>query len=250
MARDFDGDTDRIDYTRVWNPQGDPFSISFWVYRVGSNEYYYFFHVGQDNSNFGFVIGTPGSEGDGQLRLYRRGATACERTSVSATLGTNTWTHIVMTHDGTFTDYTTMHIYKDGTEVSYTSGANGVTEVSYTATNWSIGGRDYSDDRCLYGRLAEMAIWDRVLTTGEKDALAVGYSPLFFVNGMRGHWPLIRHQMDVFNGDAGTLDGTTVIEHVPTILYPAQHPIVPFQEIVGGERGTGRGVLRGVSRGI
>jgi hypothetical protein len=223
MARGFDDLTDRIDYTALWNMAGSAFSISFWTYRTQTTQDGYFFSRGEDDASVGFSIWHRGSGiGAGSLELYRPGSgNSCRRWSDAGELPANAWHNVIMTHDGTFTDGTTIHIYVDNSEVSYGGSGDGtLTEATYAATYWPIGGRYHDDLRNYGGRICEMAIWNRVVNDGERGALAARYSPEFFQNGIQAYWRLVRGTLDRVNGDYGTLDGTSVVDH-PPMRYPA-----------------------------
>lgn len=255
MARSFNDSTDRIDYTATWNPSGAAISLAFWAYRTQGAEDSYFWTRGVDDSSVGIAFWHRGSGvGQGTIELYRPGSgTSFRRTAVTGSLPASAWYHVIFTHDGTFTDKTTASIYIDGSEVSYDTGADGSgTEDSYGATYQCIGGRYYDDARNWGGYLAEMATWNRVITAGERAALAARYSPRFFMNGIKGYWPLVRDTIDPIHGDYGTLDGTAVVAH-PPIIYPApMYFAAPAIQAAGlaGQRGVLRGVGRGVMRGV
>lgn len=83
---------------------------------------------------------------------------------------------MIITWDGVFTAFTGIHIYKNGTEVSYSNGINGATETTHSGS-WSLGGRIYDDTRMFNGKLCQVGVWDRVITAGEIANLAAGYSP-------------------------------------------------------------------------
>jgi hypothetical protein len=53
-----------------------------------------------------------------EITLRIAGATALMQTSVSASITTNFWSHVLVTGDGT-TNYTGLHIYVNTAEVSY-----------------------------------------------------------------------------------------------------------------------------------
>jgi hypothetical protein len=219
MAYEFDGSTDRVDWTNTWNPYQNACSVSVWIY-PRSTSTGYITNLGESDDSAGVLIRLYDDE---HIIWLRSGATSKYRGSLGGGVSLNTWAHLVGRDPATdFGDYTEMTIYKDGTEVSYSSGnsQNGVTESQFTGVH-SVGGMKYDDSRCFDGYVCEYAMWDRVITISEKDALAKGYSPLFFPAGLRFHVPLIRPAIDVLSGNYGTLDGTTVVPHPPDILYPA-----------------------------
>lgn len=65
----------------------------------------------------------------------------------------------------------------------------------------------------MNGRLAELAIYNRVLTQAEATMHANGMSCLKFPRGLIFYAPLIREVHDIVGGLTGTITGTTVSDH-------------------------------------
>lgn len=220
MARSFNGSTDRIDWANNWDSQGQALSICAWVYLVDTTTNMYLFHHGSDNSTTGWLLSHKGDIATGVMQFWKNGSTALRRQTASGTIPTGQWTHLIATHDGTFTDASTVGMYVDGSEATYNDPQNGVSENSFVADNWSVGGRDYDDNRNWGGYVAEVAIWNRVISADEIKALSKGNSPLLFPGSIKFYVSLMRDTEDMINGVSATLDGTAVIEH-PRIIYPA-----------------------------
>src|SRR3990167_4810300 len=142
MARDFNGSTDRIDWASIFTTSGQAKTVSLWT-------------------NLDSATGFNASAG--------------------GTITTGVWIHILFHDDGSLTG-ANIHIYMNGTEVTYASNGNTVTETAASGS-WSVGGRKDTDTINLNGRIAEVGVWNRELSTGEITALARGYSPMFFSNG-------------------------------------------------------------------
>jgi hypothetical protein len=67
-------------------------------------------------------------------------------------------------------------VYQNGSSVSLTlTGA--IDYTTGTATNWAVGNRNSDKARNWDGDLAEFAVWDLILTSGEFASLASGASP-------------------------------------------------------------------------
>src|SRR3990167_8038264 len=191
MARDFNGSTDRIDWASIYTPGANPITVAAWVYfdTVTPATPQYIWHVGTNTNTPSFAMMT-GTSGD--IRVFVSCATTSQvRPSANSTLSISVWTHLLFTWDGTLTDATTIHIYKNGAEVSYATSTNGVGAMLSTAGSWSIGGRISDDTRNLNGRIAEIATWNRVLVAGEIASLANAYSPLFIPSGLKYYADLI-----------------------------------------------------------
>lgn len=65
----------------------------------------------------------------------------------------------------------------------------------------------------MNGRLAELAIYNRVLTQAEATMHAAGFSCRNFPRGLIFYAPLIREVHDIAGGLTGTITGTTVSDH-------------------------------------
>ena len=152
--------------------------------------------------------------------LFRAGWTASgsdyriDAAAGSYTLNQNAWNSIIYTWDNILDD-----------DFLY---INGVLEASSTASlaTWDTTGRvkyigNYDAAALDWrGRIAELAIWPRVLTAGERAIYDAGFCPLL-VPGGKGtfYWPLIRGLGDRWGGNTGTASGATVADHAP-IIYP------------------------------
>ena len=139
-------------------------SISAWVYDTGGTVTQYIVTKNDGGDGWGtFYIRSAK-----QLGFNRDGATDMVSRSVE-TISGSTWTHVLATWDGTFTDATTVHLYINGTEVTYGLQTNGASIVT-NAQNWHIGqsGEPLSP---FSGSITEVATWNRVLTSGEIASL-------------------------------------------------------------------------------
>ena len=125
---------------------------------------------------------------------------------------------LLVTWDGSL-NATGINIFLDGIEAAYSlpedgSGARTNNDASpFTVGNNSAGSRSFD------GRIAEVAVWNRVLSAGERSGLAKGYSALHYLRGLMSAPGLIRNPTCPITGVSGTLTGTTVVAH-PRIIYP------------------------------
>jgi hypothetical protein len=90
------------------------------------------------------------------------------------------------------------------------------------------------------GKIGCWAVWDLTnwegATASDKGdtfesiipALAKGYSPLFWRNGLIGHFPLIRGLKDVVSGVTLTANGATVSADHPRIISPMSPMVQSF----------------------
>jgi len=222
-SRDFNGSTDRIDWSNVFNPAGGAISVSMWVNLDRVNTDQYLLHVNVGAETIGMHLSNLGSTtGSGSVQFNRKGTTTLLRYSATSVLSTGVWTNIIATHDGTFNDYTKIHIYKNGTEVTYSGGTNGATETALTGS-WNLGARSQDDARNTDGQIAQVGVWNRVLSSGEISDLTAGDSPdlaapsnlLFYFKGNTDSL-----YNSVSGGSQGTADGTTYVSSGPEIVYP------------------------------
>jgi len=211
MARDFNGSTDRIDYPSAFDTTGQPITISMWVWfddsAPAANEY--LFNSASSGGGTGTILFQETGI-DRSLVFFRLGSTAKTRGTGSAAFSTGTWTHVLATCDGVMTTGSSAHIYINGT-VFDDASANGATETTANS-GFQLGGRSSDDARNFDGRIAEVGVWNRVVSAGEIAALAKGFPPDHFPYLLEFHDPLIRAAGNR-RGGAATLDGTTVIEH-------------------------------------
>jgi len=229
-SRDFNGTTDRIDWANFYSSAGVPISISAWIYSDG---------VADTNSDYICQIQNTGDAAYGtvfytrttiagqcrQIGFTANGATDILRISNEFADIVGSCHHVLVTFDGTFTDATKIHIYLDNTELTYAVSTNGVTEDAH-AGKFCIGGRTYDDARNFDGKIAQVGVWNRVLTAGEIADLAAGYAPdlaaasdlLFYFKGNTSS--LVATPPS--GGSTGTADGTTSVTGVgngPSIVY-------------------------------
>lgn len=223
MARSFNGSTDRIDYGNPGNLANSALTMAAWVYPTTLNITWDLILSMQNaaNSEAAIVMSTDGSVNTGSLELLREFATSYKYRARygSGELTTGSWQHVCVTSDSG-ASAANMECYVDGAVPGSTttdeSGSSGQTAASGTTC---LGGGTWTDAYCFGGRIAEAALWNRVLSADEIAALAKAFSPLFFRNGLKFYVPCVRAAIDVVAGKTPTYDGTSVVSH-PRILYP------------------------------
>jgi len=100
---------------------------------------------------------------------------------------------------------------------------NGATEDAH-AGKFCMGGRTYDDARNFNGKIAQVGVWNRVLTAGEIANLAAGYAPdLAAASGLQFYFKGNTSSLvAVPPTSTGTADGTTSVTGVgngPSIVY-------------------------------
>ena len=143
------------------------------------------------------------------------------------TLNQNAWNSIIYTWDDTENDD---YLYING--VLEASSAD--TLVTFGSTGAKIIGNYNGATLDWRGRIAELAIWPRVLTTAERAIYDAGFCPLLIPGGKGTfYWPLIRGLGDRWGGNTGTASGATVATHAP-IIYPKRPQLITLTAAAGG----------------
>jgi hypothetical protein len=182
-----------------------------------------------DESTTSGELFTLGTTAAGQLRAIAK-TTAGGGTGIATSTGTytaNSWHHAA----GTFASSTLREIFLNGTggdtnttTVSFPTGLDGI-RIGI------VGGVAPGD--AFDGDLAEVAVWNVVLTDAEIQALANGASPNYIRRGaLVGYWPVWSDSIgEDFTASGNTLTntGTTAANHVYGSRYvPMPHSRVFF----------------------
>jgi hypothetical protein len=219
MARDFDGLTDRIDYPNVFDSDGVARTFAAWVNLDNLNNDYIVINIGTGSNGSGDRMQYDSSPSGSCRQQREAGGTdpAKWRFGVGG-VTSGVWTHLCTTSDSN-ADAAGMECYVNGAIPGSVGSQGGGTENAHSGL-YSIGGRNSDDTKNLPGLIAEVGVWDRVITTDEINALVKGFSPLHFRRGLRAYYKLIgRKDIDIVGGGTPTYDGTSIIEH-PRIIYP------------------------------
>lgn len=221
MARDFDGATHRIDYTAPQSPVTAQ-TFGMWVYpHTFTTPARYFFNIHQSgDSGLGcFLAALTGPPFELVFQVVA-GLFPELYKAATVSISTNQWSHLVYTWDGTL-NHSGINLYINGNlQTTSLRSANG-SGTPNLAGSWSLMGRKSDNARNVDGLAAEPAWWNRVLSAAEIAALAKGFSPAHFPQGLKFYPNLIRDINDSWSGQAGTNVNTTVAAHIP-IIYPSQ----------------------------
>ena len=171
---------------------------------------------------------TGGGGNNNKIYTYVSGSIPWYAESAVNALVANTWRVVVATWAG-------------GTAVAPKLWActlgDAIAELSYTGTptggsgrnsdasaTLRIGARDALDATFFAGGLAECALWNRVLSADELNALGKGFAPAFFPSGRVMYSPVDGRSSPELNYAGtthGTVTGTTYLEH-PPVIYPSR----------------------------
>lgn len=223
MAYLFDGSGDYITINKS-AAATDLAQISyvFWLYSDtgitgGRNP---FWSGGSWNANFHSFVQHDGNNAN--LAFCANWTTTEGRWHITRDSG-NTWTQHVITYD--FGASTNDPIwYRNGTVITgpdffEQAAPSGTADYAKDDGTLTIGAYDDGSTEYWLGRIAEFAIYNRILTATEAYVLGKGFSPLFIPNGRVFYDPLIRGSRDLMSGNVGTVTNAVVTPH-PRIIYP------------------------------
>lgn len=215
MARDFNGSSDKINYTLATGQHSnDAITIAFWAYYDSVAQYANPFRLEDSgaavNANWefddgwGFVFNAQWSSANGAWSIAKP--------------STGAWVHCCVTYSWSSTANDPVLYINGASQVITERQAPSGTKVN-TGDRLVLG---LNPSFYLNGRLAEFAIWNRVLTAAEVAQLGDGFAPSVMRRGLVFYDPLLRNTTDAIKGTAGTATGTTVVSH-PRTIYPTNY---------------------------
>ena len=262
MARTFDGTNDQI----AFGSEAAIDDVAPWtavaLVRITGNVTDERQIINKMNSSYNGTVYISASGGGGnnnKIFCSRSGSATLYAESAVDALVVNTWRVIITSWDGavasTYPKIYACDLGGDITELSYVSQTAITGALTDAAATLRIGARDPGDATFFAGGLAECAIWNRVLTSGEMRALGKGFAPAFFPRGRVFYCPLDGRTSTERNWAGtthGTVTGAVYLEH-PRIIYPTH--VNPRLFTAAGSppvsnlsRGIGRGLTRGIGR--
>lgn len=144
--------------------------------------------------------------------------------------GTGGWHHIAATYDsGNVANDPA--IYVDG--VTAPGFVETVTPVgTFTPGGNVIIGNLNSNTRNWDGRIAEFAMWNRILSASEVAGLAKGASPMAIPSGLTSYIPMIRDLRDWKVATVPVATGAVAFDTHPDVFYPTVARV--FDPTAGG----------------
>jgi hypothetical protein len=216
-SRLFNGTTDRIDWTNIFDFRYTPITLSFWCKVTGApakdERIFNIYSLG--NTHAGIIVYFEKTSGKLFFVKVGSGGNLGRGTSASA-ITSGVWENCVITHDGS-TSGLAVRIYRNGLELActYHSDANG--EYAEDGS-WSIGGEIFGDTYNVPGNICQFAAWNRVLGDGEIANLGAGYSPSVYPVNLRFYFKGDTVSLqDEITGTVGVADGTTFSTDGPTV---------------------------------
>src|SRR3990167_1173084 len=202
-------------------------SVSLWLYaesNPGTNQTIYIQkHKSGANTDKNFFFNwTPAGGGDVYVGWSRSDTGANNEWKIDYTPSTSAWTHFYFSIDWT-TNPDVVRIWANGVEqsVAHNFGSTNIGPLTTATQVYSIGGPPAGDPNFTDGLLAEIGIWND-LVPSRVEALAKGYSPLFYANNLEEYFPLIRELINPVGGGTGTASGTPVVAAHPRMIYPTK----------------------------
>ena len=164
----FNGSTDRVDIANIYDVSAKPLTIAAWIYPRNLSALQYLFCTHDSGDTVQTMAFWTDSTGTGRLELWidTDGSSGLARASSDNVLTINTWQHVAVTWDGG-TSYTGIHIYVNGTEVSYSGFLTPNGSVGASTGSHSFCGRIPDDNRNFDTKLVEMRLYDWALSATE-----------------------------------------------------------------------------------
>jgi hypothetical protein len=208
------------------------YCFSGWFYRDNSTiSHPLNFLVSGDASPGLVVISSSSVAGD--IDVIELCSGTDRRRSSSTGITINTWTHVFLESDNTLTN-TGLKIYFGNVEVSYTFSNTGTGSKTAYNGSWAIGSRHHSSDRYFDGRMANFGYWNRLLSAGDRAALASGARPRLFPKGLKWAPELILETYDTISGVTPTGTTNGAIEHPRTLMGEPDQVSVSAVGVAGG----------------
>lgn len=216
MARSFNGNTDFIDVGNSATLNPSTITVAGWGMVTGDNNAFGFDDrntiIARDDNTLGrsFTLQFQGPSANQAIFQVNGGAGATK----AFTYTKNVWYHIAGTCGA------------GGTNV-WVNGVVGTSDTPTSAASTTgdtiIGERNYTSfqDR-FFGALADVAMWNVVLSSSDIATLAAGLRPTYVQNAnLVGWWPLDGYaspETDLSgNGNNGTLTGTSRVLGPPQL---------------------------------
>lgn len=216
MAR---SQTSSTDYANTsYTTHNSQMSFAGWFYRTGDGSSGRYF---EKNAGHQFYYDLNGGNPRTRFEAHWSGGTASWRTANNTAPTVNTWAHMGCSYDDSSTANDPV-IYQDGSVIGTTESVAPSGSQNTSSNAYCIGNRNSDFLRWFQGNFAACALWNRILSAAEFSALAAGFAPAFFSNGLV-------FDSDFFSGTAPfdkrgtgtiTVSGGSTVDH-PRIIYPS-----------------------------
>lgn len=164
------------------------------------------FGIRQDGSHLFNAV----NETDANLYMgWYNGTDARVTTSTQPTNGA--WTSMVLTYSPTSTK-----LYKNGVQIGSTVTTDGT--FNSAGTPKYIGNQDGGIVHAVDSYIAEMGLWNTIVSGATITALAAGERPSCYTSGLVSYWALSANANDSFGSDNGTATGAASDMDHPTLI--------------------------------
>jgi hypothetical protein len=185
MSYIFDGVNDILRVNSSLGITTYPFTISAWVKQVSSSDSVgpgFFSQAGSSDDNwYGAVVDST----DDKAKIFARSNSGYLGSTTQTALNASDWHHLIIEYSSNQVRY----VYLDN--VQGTTGAPTTINL-VTPGRFSIGGIGKLSQVLYKGRIAEVAVYNVVLTLSEKADLANGLAPsLVAAANLQGYWTLL-----------------------------------------------------------
>lgn len=231
MARDFDGLTDKIEFTLADTVTYSVYE-SIKVDQVGDSEIPRGLEVAGSTTHPILPDLRTGKFSFNFRHQWSTGRVISE--SDADTVVLDTQHRFLVTYDGGSSGNKPI-MYLDGSSIN----VNDVDNASGTRNSvagTAIIGNNVAQTRSLDGEIGEFAWWNRILSAGEAILITNGFSPKFITRGLIHYISMIRDVKDEVGGATMTVTGTTVVSH-PRTIYPSPPQIITASAAAAGVAG-------------
>lgn len=214
MARDFNGAGDQyITHTLAASQTGmTDITIAAWLYADSNSQFKRFFE--RNDTSSGADQDLKWEFDDAWGFVFKGGWSTSGAWSI-AKPSTGAWFHACVTYSFSATTNDPI-MYINGVSQTVTERATPSGTVENDGTTLTTGanaGGGFSGVGSWDGRIAEFAIWNRILTAGEAASLGKAFAPSFMPRGLVFYLPLIGRtspEIELMKGSSGTLTGPPV----------------------------------------
>lgn len=197
---------------------GGPMTVSVWVNLTSTAANFAVFALTNSSSNANNLLLYRGS--DGNVYFFINGITFTNQSAAGATYTANVWQHYCGGYAGGLNKPL---LWLNGTSHH---GADYFTEIDPVGINTlSIGRRQMlSPDFPLSGKIAEIGLWNAVLTDAEVTILSKGISPVLVRSqSLVFYCPLVRNNdKDLIGGLSLSASGSPGIADHPRVILASK----------------------------
>ncbi len=196
------------------------FSIAFWIRRTVTTPTIGLYILGADDGNVDSGWFIDNNLTAAKLQLVIVHSTVNVRREMTNAVALNAWDHVVAIWDGN-TPATSITYYHNGVADAGTGGTAGSGSHVAEAVPFHVGDHSTAPSGAFPCRLAEIGIWNRVITANEALILSGRYPPNRITNGLVGYFPLYGAGTEpelTGSGLTGTVTDATQADHAPVAM--------------------------------